>query len=621
MKLDSLLDCDIVMKGGITSGVVYPGAVLSLSKRYRFKCIGGTSAGGIAAAIVAAAEYARERGGFKKLAELPEILSGHGADGDVFMLQLFQADAATKPLFSVLIGFLEQGPLGAIGALLKAFKRFPLLALVVALLPIVLNAVAGASAAWAVAGVLAGVLVLVIGLGADVVCAVLRLPENDFGLCRLGPGSGTEAAPSLTTWLHQRINATASRKPSDAPLTFADLWAGPDHPLPTYKERAERDAELHRLSRDPVARHIDLQMMTTDLTHGRPLRLPVPYQPHRLVLEEGGKLLFDPDEMRKFFPAAVVDHLCDHAVAGNRTAAHLKRLGRENFKHFPIGPDLPVVVAARMTLSFPALIAAIPLYQLDFRQDPPPLVRVLFSDGGITSNFPVHFFDSPLPQRPTFALNLTKFEPWEKSDLNDPSTWIREPADVNREAYASVAHITSLGGFAGAIFDTMKNWRDNAQAQLPGFRDRTIHLKLNQGEGGMNLAMDSEKIKGLNARGEYAGRRLVALFAGDGTAKTKHWNDHRFVRYRTTMSLLERYLRSYKRGFEGQADAVTTTYPNRIAQGGVAPYSLTHREIAFSSKTSAGYIDLVKEWDRDAMTLDDDQVPRPSATLRAVPPV
>ena len=37
--------CDLVMKGGITSGIVYPKAIALLSKHYRFKSIGGTSAG------------------------------------------------------------------------------------------------------------------------------------------------------------------------------------------------------------------------------------------------------------------------------------------------------------------------------------------------------------------------------------------------------------------------------------------------------------------------------------------------------------------------------------------------------------------------------------------------
>ena len=621
MKPDSLLECDIVMKGGITSGVVYPGAVLSLYKRYRFKCIGGTSAGGIAAAIVAAAEHAREHGGFTELAKLPDVLSGKGADGRSFMLQLFQADKATQPLFGVLIGFLEKGPLGAIRALLSNFKRFPALALIVALTAIMLSLLADASEGWAVAGVFAAILVLAIGVAADVSRVVLRLPDNDFGLCRLGPKLGREQAPALTTWLHERINATADRKATDDPLTFADLWAGYDCALPSYEERSERDEVLHRLSRDPTARAIDLQMMTTDLTHGRPLRLPVPYQPHQPILEEGGKLLFDPEELCKFFPSKVVEHLSHHAAAGDRTAEHLKRLAAEHLRHFPIGPDLPVVVATRMTLSFPLLISAVPLYQLDYRQEPPQLVRVLFADGGITSNFPVHFFDSPLPQRPTFALNLTTFEPWETPDPDDPATGVREPPEVNKQAYASVAHIDSLAAFGGAILSAMKSWRDNAQAQLPGFRDRTIHLKLDKKEGGLNLTMDSKAIKGLNARGQYAGDRLVALFAGDGTKKTKHWNDHRFVRYRTTMSLIDRYLRSYKRGFGAPEDAVTTTYADRVAQGGTAPYSLNKSEIAFALKTSAEYVGIVDDWEKQQKTLDDNQVPRPPSTLRALPPV
>ena len=54
--------CDIVLKGGITSGVVYPLALVSLSKKYRFSSIGGTSAGAIAAAAAAAAEYGRQTG-------------------------------------------------------------------------------------------------------------------------------------------------------------------------------------------------------------------------------------------------------------------------------------------------------------------------------------------------------------------------------------------------------------------------------------------------------------------------------------------------------------------------------------------------------------------------------
>ena len=68
-----LKKCDIVMKGGITSGIVYPGLICKLSERYEFQSIGGTSAGAIAAALTAAAEYARRKGrdAFKDLGEVP----------------------------------------------------------------------------------------------------------------------------------------------------------------------------------------------------------------------------------------------------------------------------------------------------------------------------------------------------------------------------------------------------------------------------------------------------------------------------------------------------------------------------------------------------------------------
>jgi hypothetical protein len=71
--------CDIVMKGGITSGVVYPHAVCELARTYSFCNVGGTSAGAIAAAATAAAEYGRENLGFNKLAGLPGWL-GEGTN-------------------------------------------------------------------------------------------------------------------------------------------------------------------------------------------------------------------------------------------------------------------------------------------------------------------------------------------------------------------------------------------------------------------------------------------------------------------------------------------------------------------------------------------------------------
>src|SRR5690242_10104718 len=94
--------CDLVMKGGITSGIVYPPAVLELHKTYRFKNIGGTSAGAMAAAATAAAEHNPTEDGFQELGRIREELSTDG-----YLLNLFQPQDATRPLFDVLIEMLR----------------------------------------------------------------------------------------------------------------------------------------------------------------------------------------------------------------------------------------------------------------------------------------------------------------------------------------------------------------------------------------------------------------------------------------------------------------------------------------------------------------------------------
>ncbi len=90
--------CDVVMKGGITSGVVYPFAICELARKYRLRSIGGTSAGAIAAAAAAAAELGRHTAGagFGKLAEQPGWL---GAGTHLF--DLFQPEAETRPAYLV----------------------------------------------------------------------------------------------------------------------------------------------------------------------------------------------------------------------------------------------------------------------------------------------------------------------------------------------------------------------------------------------------------------------------------------------------------------------------------------------------------------------------------------
>src|SRR6476469_3810521 len=94
-------ECDVVMKGGITSGVVYPRAIARLAAHYRLRSIGGASAGAIAAAAAAAAEYGRASGGFDVLEQLPHDITAPTAMGGARLFRLFQPTRGAARLCAV----------------------------------------------------------------------------------------------------------------------------------------------------------------------------------------------------------------------------------------------------------------------------------------------------------------------------------------------------------------------------------------------------------------------------------------------------------------------------------------------------------------------------------------
>jgi hypothetical protein len=415
---------------------------------------------------------------------------------------------------------------------------------------------------------------------------------------------------------HLAGRAASRAAPAGAPLTFADLWGvealrGDE----TDEELEARRKRLRELSWNGAARRIDLQVVTTNLTLGRPLRLPVEGDRWRPTSSDGG-LLFDPEEWKRFFPHDVVQHLLRHSDRPGEEERAL--IGQRDLRYLPVG-ELPIVVAARMSLSFPVLVSTVPLWKVQYRTDGHHrLKRLIFSDGGISSNFPVHFFDSPLPTRPTFALNLAGFDREETPDLDVPRECVADPAEVTGGAREGWKEPETMLDFAVAVKDAMQNWRDNAQARMPGYRERVIHIKLAGGEGGLNLAMDDEKVSRLIERGEFAAGRLIELFSGPGDAleRTPHWNDHRFARFRIVMSAVERFLQGLERAYAQPPDAVSIPYDERIAAGVEKPYTLTQPQLAAAQATLARYVELARALE----TLDDDGAPRPRAVARIAPP-
>ncbi|MBI4852420.1 MAG: patatin-like phospholipase family protein [Acidobacteria bacterium] len=548
-------DCDLVMEGGIASGIVYPSAILELSKTYRFFSIAGTSAGAIAATATAVAEFGRQQKlgsnleknidekkvGFNGLKELNDEICKEG-----FLINLFQASENTKPLMdlakktilkvenkisknkssgilenvktyfinkSLLILFLIAIAFGLFGAIVDRYffagignwLYLILIAMVITTL-ILINQLAS------------------LKVIADIF--INHLPNEKYGMCTGHSKKHKEdQQPPLTDWFYQRLQKM-SGKPENVPLTFCDL-------------------KKHK---------IILRMMTTNLSQNQPFKLPF----------EREEFIFKEREMKEFFNEDVVKYLKN----GGTTT---KNFNLPEGYFFMPSEYMPVIVAMRLSLSFPILLCAIPLYTISmkaislakevetdkskkFNLEEKDLQKNWFSDGGVCRNFPIHFFDDWLPTRPTFGINLTSMpDDYKKAidednkmeednfvstktmrdDLETSSSILSAISRVkpNDEMAVEFTDIKDLIGFFEAMISTL-NYSDNMQSILPGYRERIAYIRLNSSEGGLNLMMPKKTITKMKEKGKEAGTKLL-------TFELEH---HQWVRFLTLAGQLEEHL-------------------------------------------------------------------------------
>ncbi|MEV4316288.1 patatin [Actinocrispum sp. NPDC049592] len=611
--------CDVTMRGGATSGVIYPLAVCALAEHYQFRNVGGASAGAIGAAATAAAEYGRfasapgevtgdaVRPGFAGLAGMITWLISGTGDARWRLPQLFQPKAGLHKMFRVAAALMQgaattgRSRFAAVFMAMLCAIRIPARSLLVTLLlawlvgpysvrwlmppdgwngslwivAVLVLAIAIALGVWAMVKASLGritlvlLLPVVIGLSgvllysADVTAwlvasaiiiyswllltfaavaafAVIygtacwkvlgNYREHRFGLIPGGVAytptwtdrrSGMPAStgvPPLSSWLADRIDDLAGRDHSRA-LTFGDLWRGPGAE-PGPAETGDRV--------------INLTLMTTDISASRPFELP---------FHDGAEWQFCQECLTGLVPDRIVRQMSVARVDGecaDHPGATLYKL--------PDPAELPVIMAVRMSLPLPGLICPVPLI-LDGRQH-------WFSDGGITSNFPIHFFDSLLPRWPTFGLNLEASErPVKPGDVQLPD----QDSSVAQQPYEVVGH--SVVAFLDRILNTFLDWRDTMQAALPGFRGRIANIPQGPGEGGTNLFMCPEVIARLALRGHEAGAKLRERFTAecDGEAPGFTRTDrYRWIRMRLA-------LREY-REVAFQAKARAGMYKQRAAR-------------------------------------------------------
>jgi len=558
--------CDVVMKGGITSGVVYPLAVTELATAYQFKNIGGASAGAIAAGLAAAAEHARGRGGFLRMAAIPDEISHR-------LFSLFQPQPALRPLFHILLSTLGKRPLAVkVWSLAVALVRGYWGALALGAAPALLLGVLAARTGNRWDTWLAAASVLLIGITAALALRLRRalfvdLPRHSYGICPglRQPGYRT---PALTEWLADKIDEVAGRAsdPFGDPLTFGDL-----------------------IGADANEPRINLAIMTTNLTAGRPYRIPF----------DTNIFMFDEAEWRSVFPPRIIDFMVKRSGVVD---------GHPGYRWLPHTPDLPVLVAVRMSLSFPGLLTAVPLYAHDYtlldERARAVLRRSWFSDGGICSNFPIHFFDSIWPEWPTFGITLEKFQPKSHKDR------VFLPEDARQGVLKNFSPVESLPAFVGAIIDTMQEWRDNLQSALPGYRDRIVHVGLDGDEGGLNLDMAEPLIRKLSDYGRVAGDRLRDVF---------DWDAHRWTRYVISMARLEATLEDMRSSYRTAAP-LDTDLAHALHQYVAAPARYKQTK-AWRDAAMARAESLMREAERwaEPPSLRNEDIPKPDVDLRITP--
>lgn len=642
--------CSIVLEGGVTSAVIYASLLAHLSGSYKFKELGGTSSGAVAAAAAAAAEYGRslaaERSStaFEGLAVFPDQLAQTDHRGQTALYGLFQPKPQGLDSFRVAMDALFRSGAdtlrtSAARVALSLAKNFSIPALVLALAAVPL----GASVAhWLNSGLrcfpgidsllacvsLWTVMMLPIALGLWLVLAgwavwvtVRALRENHWGLCN-GMTQPDCSRAALTPTLHGLLQTLAGL-PEGPPLTFGHLWWGP-----LVDGSHEKSAK----------RHIDLQIITTAVSLQRPVRLPG--EPDDNPLRE---FFYDPQEWKDLFPSDVMTHL--------RAYARPVRLPRDKAADLWALPEpqhWPVLMAVRFSLSFPLLLSALPMYVAVARRDvlragdaatqlPFEVRRVYFSDGGITSNCPVHLFDAPLPRFPTFGVNLYTLPrggPTPVPDSDCCSELLGAGLDAPRHRVSRSdtrdpeldAPRPSAGPSAASplpflldILWTALNWRDSLQRRLPGFRERMVHVGLPPDAGGLHLAMKPATIWMLAQLGVCAARRLERDFSTPRTAgQANAWERHRWTRARTSLSALRQHLND----FVSRLDAGSPRYDDllRTATPAAHPFDgdgarAQAMELVDRSRELMRTLDQIKP--ADAVDRD---TPEPKPELHMSPP-
>ena len=449
--------CDLIMKGGITSGVVYPKVITELANEYRFVNLGGTSAGAIGAGFAAAAEFSRAQGngmaGFEILDSIPEEISPR-------LASLFEANPEHRKTLKYLMALMKAGTLkkvfSSLWNLLRIIKSFK------------------------------------------------KLPKTNYGLCS-GLSADQNKNLALTDWMNLWLEKTAGR--------LKDAEELPDSPLNFGMLKANK---------------IKLRTVTTNLSQRTPVYLP-----------DIQVSFVKKSDLEALMPENIVNYV---ASVQDQIPSNTTIKNPDDYYLLPTDDLMPVLLAIRLSLSFPVLLAAFPIYRVDYSKrlklcenahDDPEVCWL--SDGGITSNFPINLFDSLMPSRPTFGISLGEYHECrqEADKENYPDNRVYLPMKAGQGQSVEIHEVKGLLGFLMSIFNAAQTWQDTNQTYLAGYRERVVRIALKGDEGGLNLEMPPARIESLTKIGQQAGKTLLQEF---------DLNEHRWRRTLGAYAAIEKAL-------------------------------------------------------------------------------
>jgi len=214
-----------------------------------------------------------------------------------------------------------------------------------------------------------------------------------------------------------------------------------------------------------------------------------------------------------------------------------------------------------------------------------------------------------LPRWPTFGINLKSPHP----DHNTEAEYVWLPTKNIQGLQESWNRFEGHGlfGFIGAIFNVMQNWRDNLQLLIPGYRDRVVHISHTEREGGLNLKMDPAVIKIMGERGRRAGQDLLTKF---------NFDNHAWVRYRSTMCCLETTLEKLANSYFNPMRQDQTIWPVIRGHGFAPSYSWKGSQINWAPKATVDLVNLITSWGNTGNCFCDG-APKPKPELRIGPKV